>query len=38
MRGVFELPRGTVTLDAAGRVGQQIYVAEATGTALELAH
>lgn len=33
--GVFELPRGTVTLDASGRVGQQIYVAKATGTTLE---
>lgn len=36
MQGVFELPRGTVILDATGLVGQQIYVAEATGTSLEL--
>ena len=37
MRGVFEFPRGTVTLDATGRAGQQIYVAEAAGTTLKLA-
>jgi branched-chain amino acid transport system substrate-binding protein len=36
MRGVFELPRGTVTLDSAGRAGQRIFVAEAAGTTLEL--
>lgn len=35
MRGVFELPRGSVTLDASGRVGQRIYVPEAAGTTLE---
>ncbi len=35
--GVFELPRGTVRLDENGHVDQQIYLTEASGTALELA-
>lgn len=32
----FELPRGTVTLDADGAVGQRIHVAEAVGTDLRV--
>lgn len=34
--GVFDLPRGRVAIDADGRVNQQLYVAEADGTALQL--
>ncbi|MEV6171898.1 substrate-binding protein [Streptomyces sp. NPDC051954] len=32
--GRFQLPRGTVTLDDSGRVAQDLFVAEATGTGL----
>ena len=32
--GRFQLPRGTVTLDDSGRVVQDLFVAEATGTGL----
>lgn len=32
--GRFQLPRGTVTLDDSGRVTQDLFVAEATGTGL----
>ncbi len=32
--GSFQLPRGTVTLDDSGRVAQDLFVAEATGTGL----
>ncbi|MEV6537841.1 substrate-binding protein [Streptomyces sp. NPDC051665] len=32
--GRFQLPRGTVTLDDGGRVTQDLFVAEATGTGL----
>ena len=35
--GRFSLPRGTVTLDDSDRVVQDLYVTEATGTALQLA-
>ena len=32
----FELPRGTVTVDEDGRVGQRLYLAEAVGTDLRV--
>lgn len=32
--GTFELPRGTVTLDGNGAVGQRVFLAEAVGTEL----
>lgn len=34
--GVFDLPRGRVTLGADGRVTQRLYVAEASGAGLQL--
>ena len=32
----FELPRGTVTVDGNGEVGQRLFLAEATGTELRI--
>jgi urea transport system substrate-binding protein len=34
----FDLPRGVVTLDADGVVGQRLFVSEAVGTALHASH
>lgn len=32
----FELPRGTVTVDGNGRIGQRLFLAEAVGTGLRI--